>query len=128
MKVICIYNTGDAYKNSVMPDGFFKTSQYGLELGKEFFVMGIVLFENLIMYLVDDNGKPGWYPFQLFKISDNAIASKWHFKIVSPNESSTIQAIWGYFELCFQEGHYDQLLDLEEDSMRIYFERKAEFF
>ena len=41
---------------------------YGLELDKEYFVMGLVIYQksNCLYYLIDVNGKPDWFPYLLF--------------------------------------------------------------
>lgn len=125
MKVKCIYNTGIAYEGDKMPDGFMPTSKFYVEIGEEYFVMGLSLWQRQLSYLIDVDGKPGWYPKQLFEISDHEIFH-FYFRTYTKEESPYLEALWGYFELCFEEGYYDKLLDRDERAMEIYFHRKNE--
>lgn len=124
MKAVCKFNDPNSVPSGV-PDNF----DYGLEIGKEYLVMGVVLSENQLWYLVDENGRPGFYPFQLFQISDASIHSGWQIKLYEKDDGIfpfNKIAIWGYCELCSDEAHYEKLVDRESKALEIYFKRKLE--
>jgi len=125
MKVKCIYNTGEAYKDDKMPDGFMPTSKFYVEIGEEYYVMGLSLWQKQLSYLIDVQGKPDWYPYQLFEVTDNKLSGI-YFRTFSKIESAYVTALWGYYELCFEEGHYDNLLDRDKKALQVYFERKKQ--
>lgn len=128
MRVRCLFSNGEAYKSYKMPSGYLGTSQFGVEVGKEYIVMGISLSEGLLLYLIDHGGVPQFCPFQLFEVIDGAIADNWYFRAYT-NQSEYYpyrQAIWGYYELCFDDSHWDKLADGDEEAVLTYFRRKIE--
>lgn len=122
MKVICKYNDPDNLPDSISPD-----FDYGLELDKEYLVMGIMKNGKQLSYFMDENGKPGFYPCELFEVVDSRINAEWHFKSYSKDSEMYlyVQAVWGYSELCFDESHYEQIVDRDQEALNIYFNRKA---
>jgi len=86
--------------------------------------MGILIYEKYLFYLIDEDSSPFWFPYILFEISDSNVNSKWHFKILENNENTYGEFIYGYFELCFLEGHNDGLMERKENDLRIYFRNK----
>lgn len=138
MKVRCVYNTGKVlreYDNKPLSKdelGQFGTTEYtefGLIIGKEYLVMGMMLGEGTLDYLIDDGGYIFAYPYPLFEITDNKLPSSWFFKsLKNTDENYPYQeAIWGYYELVFDETHYEKLVvDIDEEALRIYFRRKIE--
>ena len=129
MKVICKSNTGKALTGyERKPLGCSEITQYGqLEIGKEYLVMGMIMSKGYLSYLVDD-GVISACPYQLFEIIDNKLTSNWYFKAFTKDDDiyPYQEAVWGYYELCFDTNHYEQLVDMEENAMRIYFRRKIE--
>ncbi|MBW7877459.1 MAG: hypothetical protein H3C47_15890 [Candidatus Cloacimonetes bacterium] len=124
MKIICKHN-----KSSNLPSGTPSNFNYGLELEKEYLVMGMVLAENQLWYLVDEHGKPDFYPYQLFQVTEASLGHNWHFKLYSDDDGVfpfNKQSIWGYSELCFDKKHYEGLVDREPGALQLYFMRKAE--
>jgi hypothetical protein len=124
MKVQCKYNNPDKLPAEI-PDNF----NYGLVLEKEYLVMGILLADEQLWYLIDENGKPNYYPFQLFEIIDNKINSGWHFRIYSEEDDVYPfgkMAVWGYYELCHDDKHYEDLVNRDVEAIHLYFKRKSE--
>ncbi len=123
MKVLCKYNDPDN-----VPEGIPTDFDYGLELQKEYLVMGIMIKGEELSYFIDENGKPGFYPKELFDITDNQLSQEWYFKPYSKNDEMYpyVQSIWGYHELVFEESHYEKIVDREEAALRLYFKRKVE--
>ena len=137
MKVRCIYNTGRdlrPYESKILRDkefGRFGASVYsnfGLTIDKEYLVMGMILGNGILHYLIDDNGTIHAYPYLLFKIVDNNFHLSWYFRTFSLTDKiyPNREAVWGYYELVFDDLHYEKLIDMEEKAMRIYFRRKIE--
>jgi len=126
MKVRCLYNTGNSLrafeyksldKNIMGRFGATGYSIYGeLEIGQEFLVMGIIIFETYQAYLIDDNSLISVCPCQLFEVIDNGIISNWFFRLIEKDEDiyPFIQAIFGYYELCFDKKSYENLI-VEKD-------------
>ena len=114
--------------HSLKPLSVSNDTQYGqLEIGKEYLVMGMVLFDEQLCYLIDD-GIISVCPYQLFEVIDSRITSTWHFRALTKNDVMFpyIRTIWGYYEMCFVDDHYQQLVEAEEEAYRIYYRRKIE--
>ncbi len=129
MKVKCIFNTGKALLDyERIPLGTTDITQYGqLEIGKEYLVMGMIMTDGYLTYLVDDDVINAC-PYQFFEITDSQLTPNWYFKALTKQDKNypNQEAVWGYYELCFNDNHYAQLVDMEESAMRIYFKRKIE--
>lgn len=139
MRVRCINNTGEflrAYENKTLKKemmgrfGATSYSQYNeLDIGKEYLVMGIIIFATYQAYLIDDSGLISACPCQLFEVVDNKINSNWQYRLIEANENiyPFVQAILGYPELCSDKKAYENLIvEKEEETQRIYFRRKIE--
>jgi len=140
MKIRCIYNTGEAlrtyeygYLNKDTLGRFGATgySEYNeLDLGKEYLVMGLIIFETYQAYLIDNDGFISACPCQLFEVMDNRINANWHFRSIEKDEDiyPFIQAICGYYELCYDKKSYENLIvEKEESSLHTYYKRKIEY-
>jgi hypothetical protein len=137
MKVRCVYKTGEAlrpYENKPLSKdelgrfGATGYTQYGLVIGKDYLVMGMILGEGTLDYLIDDGGYISAYPYPLFEVIDNKLPSSWFFKsLKNTDENYPYQeAVWGYYELVFENSHYERLIDVDKEAMRVYFRRKIE--
>jgi hypothetical protein len=137
MKIRCIYNTGEdirPYENRVLNKnelgrfGATGYTQFGLTIGKEYLVMGMLLGEGSLDYLIDDGGYVSAYPYPLFEVIDNKLPSNWFFRSLKNTDEfyPYQEAIWGYYELVFDDTHYEKLVDADETAMRTYFKRKIE--
>ncbi|WP_170254886.1 hypothetical protein, partial [Phaeodactylibacter luteus] len=125
MKVLCKYNNpGD------VPSGVPSNFNFGLEVEKEYLVMGMALAEKQLWYLVDEKGKPSFFPYQLFQVVNPSIHVNWYFRLYHEDDGIfpfDKEAMWGYSELCLDANHYEQLLDREGEALDVYFKRKIEF-
>lgn len=141
MKIRCIANTGEALKPYELKElGSTETGRFGatastvfsgIAPGEEYLVMGMMLGDGTLWYLVDDHGNIGLYPSPLFEILDNTIPSCWFFLSLSLDLSDEgfpyQEALWGYHEFVFDKTHYqDVVLGGNEEAERIYFRRKIE--
>jgi len=138
MIVKCKQNTGKYLR--IYEDRKLKRNQYGrfgssenttyseLDIGKQYIVMGIICFEQYIAYLIDSFNIVNPYPCYLFDIIDNSLNSNWYIKVLDQKDSHfpDIQSISGYYELVFDENHYEKLIDDDYDSKLIYYKRKIE--
>lgn len=140
MKVRCILNTGEALrpyeynpitnKNVFGRFGVSENTEYSeIKIGQEYLVMGLIIFSSYQAYLLDDNTFIAAYPCQLFEISDDKVGSKWHFRLIEKEEDiyPFVQAILGYYELCFDKKAYENLIiEKNPEDHRLYFKRKKE--
>ena len=137
MKIRCIYNTGEGlrpYENKPLKKhefgkyGSTEYTEFGLQIGKDYLVMGILFGKGTLDYLIDDGGYISAYPCPLFEIIDNKLPLNWFFKSFKSTDKAYPQreAVLGYYELVFDDTHYDKLVDVEEKACRIYFKRKIE--
>ena len=122
MKVRCLYNNGKALRayeyKSLSEDmmgrfGATGYTEYGeLDIGKDYWVMGIIVFETYQAYLIDDNGLISACPCQLFEVIDNKVNLNWRFRLIEKDEDiyPFIQAIFGYPELCSDKKAYENLI------------------
>jgi hypothetical protein len=129
MKIKCIANTGEAFANYELPYGFFRTTEFGIEIGQEYVVMGFLMSENLLMYLIDDGGIPQFLPFQLFEISEAALPTHWYMKVYTFQDKyyPYRQSIAGFEDLLNDE-YLDNLLEQEESAIQQYFRKKTEIY
>jgi hypothetical protein len=123
MKVICKHNAPDNTPSHI-PNNF----DFGLELGKEYLVMGLLTFKlsNDLYFLIDEGGRPSWFPNQIFKVVSNDLPHNWFVRINVGNDYVDYQNLIGFDELCNEEGFFEQLLERHDYAMRTYFRRKIE--
>jgi len=137
MKIRCKHNTGKDLRafesKSLKKDllgrfGATEHTQYGVVIDKEYIVMGMLLGEGTLDYLIDDGGYISAYPYPLFEVINNKLPSSWFFKALKNTDENYPyqEAIWGYYELVFENSHYEKLVDVDEEATRIYFRRKIE--
>ena len=130
MTAKCVFNTGKALLGlQRVPIGITADTQYGeLEVGRVYLIMGMMLFDGHLTYLIDSGRIVNACYQQLFTIIDGRFPPNWHFRAFarSDNYRQVLEAVWGYPELVFDESHYAKLVDMEEDAQRIYFRRKME--
>lgn len=137
MKIRCIANTGESlslYENKKLKQGelgrFGATSntKFGIEISKEYLVMGMLLGSGSLEYLIDHDGYISAYPYPLFDVIDYSIPSTWFFRSVKSSESEFpyLEAIWGYSELVFDNSHFEKITKCNEEAVSIYFKKKTE--
>ena len=140
MRVRCLYNTGDALRpfeyESLMKEmlgrfGVTGYSKFGeLDLGKQYLVMGVIVFKTYQAYLIDDGRAVSACPCQLFEVLDDRTNPNWHFRIIEKDEDvyPFVQALFGYYELCHDRKSYENLIvEKDEASLRTYFRQKVEY-
>jgi hypothetical protein len=140
MKIRCISKTGKSLrpyeydlklKKSVFGRfGASEDTEYNqLDIGKEYLVMGIIVFQTYQAYLIDGDGIISACPCQLFEIIDRKLSPNWYFRSIDNNENiyPFVQSIFGYLELCSDKNAYENLI-LENNTIyeNLYFNRKME--
>ena len=128
MRIRCIVNSEEVQGNDYI--GTFEAT-INTRLGetlKEYLVMGIMLGEGSLAYLIDDDGFIIARPSPLYEVVNNTLTSAWYFRALKNTDKGYPyrEAIWGYYELCFDDNHYEQLVEMEEEARMIYFRRKEE--
>ncbi len=110
MKVKCLRDDGLAKRN------------------REYLVTGIFLGGGSLDYLIDEGEVTETCSCLSFEVIDNRIPPNWFCKTYSESDSkySYKEAIWGYYELCFDEQHYNQVAEMEPEAMLLYHQRKLE--
>lgn len=111
-----------------VPNGIPNDFNFGLEQNKEYLVLSTLFTDNQCWYLVDENGKPNFFPYQIFEIKDNKL-NIGYFNLISWEDEVyplNKKFIWGYQEICFDKKHYENLIDRKSDALEIYFNRKEE--
>ncbi len=126
MRVKCISNSGNTLSEKYIINGELPTAEYPLSVGNEYTVYGISQWKNVIYYLTINkyNTLPSWYPADLFEITDNLLPIEWYYNCFKNSE--TLSAIWGYSELALIEKHYEDLIERNDNAIKIFLKRKSE--
>ena len=101
-----------------------------IEIGKEYRVMGLMMtrHSNCLYYLIDDDGRPWWYPYMLFDISDNSLPSNWYIMLIDKSiPYIDVYYLSGFYELCNDDDYYDALNERKAGTVDTYFKRKREY-
>lgn len=117
-------NKGEFGRFNISDEG-----EYPVIIGNEYLVVGMIMFQNYLAYLIDESGLIFTAPCYLFVVTDAEINSRWYFRITNKEENiyPFIQAIWGYKELCFEKQSYEDLIvEMKEEAQGMYYRRKAE--
>lgn len=125
MKVKCIFNTGEGLSKQSIELGDSINTKYPIEVGNIYNVYGQNLYKGTLGYLLIGTYEnlPSWYPAELFEVSDSMLPLEWYYQY---DANSVISAIWGYKELALNETHYDDLIEREDEAIRIFLKRKKE--
>jgi hypothetical protein len=127
MRVLCTTNRGSNLSVRHLKSGYTASSEFDLEIGREYIVYGISLWKGLLAYLIIGEGMyPHWYTSELFSISRSEVPPGWHFARRSEEEGYDTTAVWGYEELVNSEDHFDDLSNLEKTAIDIFVERKKQ--
>ncbi|MGH2563495.1 MAG: hypothetical protein ACRDE5_03215 [Ginsengibacter sp.] len=133
MKAICKKTSFQGFDlkkvTTVLSNNFdYSYGGYGLEINKEYIVMVMMIYQdtNCLYFLIDTNGKPDWFPYLLFEISDHSLSKDWFIKLNNEEDENNIYYLCGFDELCKEDGFFYKLLDREEEAMQTYFKGKIE--
>lgn len=102
---------------------------FHVEVGKDYPVMGLGMFETLLAVLIcDETEKPNWLPLGLFDIEVTAMPADWEFALYDGvaasggDASNRWVARWGYPELVRNELHSDELIERDPQALQVFFE------
>ena len=110
MRVTCNANTGKALTTKYLI-GYTSESIFHVAIGREYTVFAVAVYRGATLLLLsDDNDLPNWYPVDLFSISDARVPQDW-FSATYPENSDSLQFLFGYERLVSDESHYDGLLE-----------------
>jgi hypothetical protein len=126
MRVLCTANSGSNLSAKHFERGYASpSSEFDLEVGKEYVVYGIILWKGFLLYLILGEGMfPHWYPAELFSVTRNELPPDWYFVRRREEDGFEVNAIWGYGELVNTEDHFDALSNLEKRAIDVFVERK----
>ena len=126
MRVNCQANTGKNLKPSYVTLGYTPESQFDLLIGKEYRVLGIMLWmSELLVLLADESKLPNWQPIDLFFVTDDRLDGDWFFSTRVATEHG-VQAIWSYEQMIRDTTHYEKLLEREADALRIFYQEEQQ--
>lgn len=127
MKILCISNEGYQFSKNMAIKGNEKKIMYdGVQKNKIYLVYGIILHEGSIKYLLFDEHKmPNWYPAELFSLIDTKIPNDWNYQFFGYKDAG-VSAIWGYYELVFDDNHFDGLSEQDHNEYELFLKRKQE--
>jgi hypothetical protein len=128
----CIHNTG-ASLGAPQRGHFFSTKTvFDLSVGSEYPVLGLGIWETLLLALVcDETRKPNWLPTGLFDFDSQRILTDWEFALLDGRSASGGDAsnrwvaLWGYEELVRVTGHSDALIERDPTALELFFRRLA---
>ena len=123
MKVVATGNRGSDLPSAVvtrMPA--YRDSKFNVSPDQEYVVYAMAIWlGGILIMIIDDLGRPHWYPLELFRISDSALVSSWFFGLVQePGGALDPQAFWGYKALIDDPRHHAALIDREIGALRVF--------
>lgn len=102
---------------------------FHVEVGKDYPVMGLGMFETLLAVLIcDETGYPRWDPLGLFEIKVSTMPAGWEFALYDSlaasggDASNRWVARWGYPELVRNGLHSDELIERDPEALKIFFQ------
>ncbi|MGE6896721.1 phosphoribosylaminoimidazole synthetase [Priestia flexa] len=108
-----------------------KTKYEELEINKEYYVYGTIMYEEGLRYLLyvglDFPAIPFWYPAELFEITDHKVPMNWLYKYNGVIDGA-VSAVWGYEELVMSDQHFDGLSEQEDSDIELFLKRKKEMY
>ncbi|GAC40793.1 hypothetical protein [Paenibacillus popilliae] len=126
MKVRCIANTGDKLSKKTQELGDTNETEYSIKIDEMYIVCGQHLYRGVLSYLIlgTYENLPSWYPAELFEVTDPLLPLEWYYQCYG--DENGISAVWGYKELVTIDSHYDDLIEREDEAIRIFLKRKKE--
>lgn len=125
MKVKCLFNKGSFLPPEILKKQDFFETEYHLDINKEYVVYGIASWNGVICYFITDykSNYPSWYPADLFVIVDYIFSAIFYFNYAP---TMYLKAIFAYKELALDLDHHDNLVEIKQSDMRLFFKRQKE--
>ena len=128
MRARCIFNSGAQLGKPTRGTFYSDRSIFQLTIGKRYPVLGLGLFETVMLALVcDETGQPNWLPVGLFQFERRALPEDWEFALLDGVAASGGDpenrwlARWGYPELVRNDRHSDALIERDPAALSIFF-------
>ena len=128
----CIHNVGSSLGEPSRGAFYSNDTVFHLELGKYYPIMGLGLFETVLLALVcDETGTPNWLPVGLFEFDHQALPEDWEFALLDGKAASGRDASnrwvarWGYAELARNDRHVEALVERDPAALEIFFRELA---
>jgi hypothetical protein len=128
----CVHNTGASLGQPQRGHFYTDKTVFHLQVGSEYPVLGIGLFETILLALVvDDTRTPRWLPAGLFEFQPQALPADWEFVLLDGVAASGGEASnrwvakWGYPDLVRDEGHSDALIEGDPAALEMFFREFA---
>jgi hypothetical protein len=123
----CVHNSGSSLGEPSRGSFYTLETVFDLELGKEYIVLGLGVFETVLLALVcDETGRPNWLPIGLFALEATVVPAHWEFGVVDGlaasggDASNRWVARWGYPELVHDDRHSDALIEQDPLALAIF--------
>jgi hypothetical protein len=123
----CIHNTGASLGEPERGAFYSNTTVFNLDLGKLYPILGLGVFETVMLALVcDESERPNWLPVGVFEIDSTILPTDWEFAVLDAagasggDVSNRWVARWGYSELVHDERHLEELIQREPAALEIF--------
>ena len=123
----CIHNTGSTLGEPCRGSFYTVDTLFNLELGQPYVVLGLGIFETVLLALVcDETRRPNWLPIGLFDFEGTVLPADWEFAVVDGlgasggDASNRWVARWGYPELVRDDRHSDALIERDPHALEIF--------
>lgn len=124
----CLHATGASLGAPRRGHLYTPKTVFHLKVGKEYTVLGIGLFESVLVALVcDETGDPDWFPVGVFDLAIQSVPPEWEFVVRDGHAASGGDvtnrwvAMWGYAELVRDPSHSDRLLEREPAALAVFY-------
>lgn len=121
-----VRNTGASLGPPARAPGITSRSEYHVQPGTDYIVVGMGLFGEVLYVLIrDEDGDPNWHPIGLFEVSGD-IPPNWEFALYDGlaasggDASNRWVARWGYHDLVQNPAHSDALLERDPVALHIF--------
>jgi hypothetical protein len=128
----CVHNTGASLGQPQRGHFYSDTTVFDLRVGSDYPVLGIGIFETILVALVvDDTRKPNWLPAGLFEFEPQTLPTDWEFVLLDGVAASGGEASngwvakWGYPDLVRDESHSDALIERDPAALEVFFREFA---
>jgi hypothetical protein len=128
MRVKAIASNGLVLSDKTIKAFHNSGCDYQITIGEIYTVYGILIWKNIIHYIVFDRWRsnPFPHPAELYQITDNRLPKEWYYNFYGYTTEDEINAVWGYKELVLQHEHYFKLMERDHEALDIFFTRQEE--
>lgn len=124
MLIQCKNNNAKYLSEKALSVSGTSNTEFPLKIGKQYSVYSICLWEGVLKYLlIGEEDLPSWYPAELFEITEKTLPFEWYCDVTI---GMSLEGIWGYKEMVYDDNHFDDLLERDSDAIKIFLSRKKE--